>query len=398
MLWRWLRKRKAAGSHGGEPVVGYFIPQSAAELLSTPRRQALLGQVWQLVSLSREQFDVLYLKPIERCAELAQQFPASPYDHHVYPGGLLDHCLSTLVYALKLRQSRLLPVGASAQVQGSQAEAWGVATAYAALLRDLGKLTVEASVQLANGAAWHPWMGPPDRPYRFRYVNECPVRLHAAAAGMLLTQLVPHSTLQWLSGHPELWSALIQVLAGHDEEAGALGELVSQAYLASVASGREAAAARPLEQSAIEVAPVMAVAPAATSDDADDKTQGEAFIHWLREGILTSRIVTNTRAAKVHSVAGTAFVVSPGIFHRYVQEHPETAEIAQLQGADDWRWVQRCFEKQRVHRKGSTGLNIWVCELQDLRKTRDIKGYLFKDPLLIFAETPADNPALRLKT
>ncbi len=108
--------------------------------------------------------------------------------------------------------------------------------------------------------------------------------------------------------------------------------------------------------------------------------------------------MTNTRAAKVHSVAGTAFVVSPGIFHRYVQEHPETAEVAQLQGTDDWRWVQRCFEKQRVHRKGSTGLNIWVCELQDLRKTRDIKGYLFKDPLLIFAETPADNPALRLKT
>ncbi len=69
-----------------------------------------------------------------------------------------------------------------------------------------------------------------------------------------------------------------------------------------------------------------------------------------------------------------------------------------MQGTDDWRWVQRCFEKQRVHRKGSTGLNIWVCELQDLRKTRDIKGYLFKDPLLIFAETPADNPALRLKT
>ncbi|WP_419736387.1 MobH family relaxase [Pseudomonas sp. COR18] len=401
MFWRRLLKINPADSdsHGAGPAVGYFIPQSAAELLATPRRQALLGQIWQLVSLSRDQFDGLYLKPIERCAELAQQFPASRHAHHAYPGGLLDHCLTTTVYVLKLRQSRLLPAGASTQVQGVQAEAWSVATAYGALLRDLGRIIVDMSVQLSNGAAWYPWMGPPERPYRFKYLNDSPDQAHVAAAGLLFTQLVSHSTLQWLSGYPELWRALIHVLAGHDEKAGALGELLTQADQASIADGQEGSSARMSQPPPAEVVPkpVVALACAEASDDGGDKARGEAFIRWLRDGILTGRIVTNTAAAKVHSVAGTAFMVSPAIFHRYVQEHPEIAELAKSQDTDDWRWVQRCFEKQRVHRKGSKGLNIWTCELQDLRKVRDLKGYLLKDPLLIFAEAPADNPSLRLK-
>ncbi|WP_232434492.1 helicase/relaxase domain-containing protein [Pseudomonas asplenii] len=385
-----------SGSQGAEPAIGYFSPQTAAELLAAPRRQALLGQIWQLVSLSRDQFEALYLKPIERCAELAQQFPAAQYGHQAYPGSLLDHCLSTTVYVLKLRQSRLLPVGASAQVQGAQAEAWSVAMAYAAWLRDLGRIIVEMNVQLSTGTTWHPWMGPPDRPYRFRFVNDCPDKLHAAAAGLLLSQLVPHSTLQWLNGYPELWGALIHALAGHDEQAGALGELLAQADQASNVNGQEGSPARTLRPSPVEVVPEAVAAPvgAEASDDLADQAQGEAFIQWLREGILVGRISTNTAAAKVHSVAGTAFMVSPGIFHRYVQEHPERIKS---QGTEQWRWVQRCFEKQRVHRKGSKGLNIWTCELQDLRKARDLKGYLFKDPLLILEEVRADNPALRLK-
>ncbi|MGK8931411.1 TraI domain-containing protein [Pluralibacter gergoviae] len=66
-------------------------PEPAASLLATPRRQKLLEHIWQRTSLSRRQFAALYVRPLERYAELVQQFPASESHHHAYPGGLLDH-------------------------------------------------------------------------------------------------------------------------------------------------------------------------------------------------------------------------------------------------------------------------------------------------------------------
>ncbi|WP_429001622.1 TraI domain-containing protein, partial [Xanthomonas arboricola] len=56
---------------------GLLHPKPAAELLTTPRRQKLLEHIWQRTSLSRKQFHTLYRVPIERYADLVQQFPAS---------------------------------------------------------------------------------------------------------------------------------------------------------------------------------------------------------------------------------------------------------------------------------------------------------------------------------
>ena len=52
--------------------------------------------------------------------------------HHAYPGGMLDHGLEIVAYALKLRQSYLLPAGVTPEAQAAQAEAWTAGTAYAA--------------------------------------------------------------------------------------------------------------------------------------------------------------------------------------------------------------------------------------------------------------------------
>src|SRR5262249_40347953 len=45
---------------------------------------------------------------------------------------------------------------------------------------------------------------------------------------------------------------------------------------------------------------------------------GAQFVTWLRQGIATRRIKINEPQALVHTVAGTAFLVSPGIFQRYI--------------------------------------------------------------------------------
>ncbi|WP_140720684.1 MULTISPECIES: MobH family relaxase [Gammaproteobacteria] len=226
---------RAAPMPPTDPPKGLLRPQSASTLLATSRRKKLLEHIWQRTALSRKQFTALYLEPLEHYAELVQQFPASESHHHAYPGGMLDHGLEVVAYALKLRQSYLLPSGTTPEDQTAQSEAWTAAAAYAALLHDIGKVAVDLHVEQADGSLWHPWHGPLQQRYRFRYRPDREYRLHSAASGLLYIRLLDRDILDWLSGFPLLWSSLLYVLAGQYEHAGVLGELVIQADRASVA-------------------------------------------------------------------------------------------------------------------------------------------------------------------
>ncbi|MGH7104972.1 MAG: MobH family relaxase [Acetobacteraceae bacterium] len=584
------------------PAKGLLRPEPAAALLATPRRQRLLAQIWQRTAVSREQFARLYRAPLERYATLVQQFPASEAHHHAYPGGMLDHGLEIVAIALKLRQAHLLPVGAPPESQVAEAEAWTAGVAYAALLHDIGKIAVDVHVEYADGTRWHPWHGPPVRPYRFRYRKDREYRLHNAAAGLLYTGILDPPILDWLSGYPDLWSALLYVLAGQYEHAGILGELVVQADRASVAQdlGGDPAKVGQAPQHALQrklldglrylvrerlrlnqheasdgwltqdalwlvsktvcdrlrahllsqgisgvpdrntavfdvlqehgivqatpegkaiwratvesdtgwthsftflrLAPALiwdtaerpapfrgtvhidaasgansetatdvgALAPstpsrsqpAAISDQAqvqehaldpvksllrllhdtpdarpiglseaasssdepsapqhvalpsrsvdasrhapeaagNENWSGLRFMDWLHESIRTRHLIINDAEALVHTVAGTAFLVSPGLFQRYAREHPDIVRTTPANGFGDWQWVQKQFEHLHYHRKQENGHNIWTCEVVGARRRRKLHGYLLLAPGRIFDEVPPDNPFLMLPT
>ncbi|MDG9757822.1 TraI domain-containing protein [Pseudomonas chengduensis] len=584
----------------GDKGKGLMRPESATSLLSTTRRQKLLEHIWQRTSLSRQHFASLYLAPLQRYAELVQQFPASEAHHHAYPGGMLDHGLEIVAYALKLRQSYLLPSGTTPEDQVVQAEAWTAAIAYASLLHDIGKIAVDLHVEHADGSVWHPWHGPLAHPYRFRYRQDREYRLHSAATGLLYRQVLDGEILDWLSTFPPLWSALLYVLAGQYEHAGVLGELVIQADRASVAQalGGDPARAMAAPKHALQrklldglryllkeelklnqpqasdgwltqdalwlvsktvsdklrahllaqgidgipanntavfnvlqdhgmlqpstdgkaiwratitsetgwshtftllrLAPALiwegddrpepftgtvvievesSDAPAAPSTDSDDTSpevnaapappaapaadsvdallarlgtpdtepssqgaavepspttcvdeppapsqennstspqpfvlpstagvgnvreppSGEHFMAWLRQRVQGRKLIINDAKALVHTVANTAFLVSPGVFQRYAQEHPHTAALAKQDQIADWQWVQKRFEKLQLHRKQASGLNIWTCEVTGPRKSRRLHGYLLADPQRLFEDVPPNNPYLRLQ-
>lgn len=233
-MFSWF-KRKALKPITPDTAIanGFTAALSASELLNSPYRQKLLENIWQRTSLSRPQFETLYLTPLKRYAELVQQLPASESHHHSHLGGMLDHGLETVAFALKLRQSHLLPIGAPPEAQAAEAEAWTAAVAYAALLHDLGKIAVDLHVELADGTTWRPWHGPLTQPYRLRYRSDRQYRLHNAASGLLYNRVLTCDCLDWLSNYPDLWSALLFVLSGQYEHAGILGELVARADQAS---------------------------------------------------------------------------------------------------------------------------------------------------------------------
>jgi integrating conjugative element relaxase (TIGR03760 family) len=616
MLTLFRRKRtvEPASMSVQAPPKGFLQPESAAALLEAPRRQQLLDHIWQRTSLSRAQFASLYRAPLERYAALVQQFPASESHHHAYPGGMLDHGLEIVAYALRLRQSHLLPAGAPPETQAAQADAWTAGIAYGALLHDIGKIAVDLHVEHEDGSRWYPWHGPLQHPYRFRFRPGRAYRLHGAAAGLLYTDILDPPIMDWLSGFPDLWAALLYVLAGRYEHAGVLGDLVTQADQASVAhdlggnpakvrtppkhglqrklidglrylvreelklnqshasdgwltlealwlvsksicdrlrahllaqgtdgvpeqnttlfnvlqdhgivlaapngkaiwratvvsdsgwsnsftflrlppaliweaherppafkgevhveEGADSTEATAVASSSINTTPAQPIMAAASTsvagrtasanvppptgtvavsagtdsrrtvedtlvistevslarstrdndppeftdmpapaadhrrmgsiDDSPPAKPAEApgmgFVAWLRDSIASHRLVINDAKALVHTVAGTAFVVSPGVFQRFAQEHPEITQTARREKMAAWESAQKSFEKLRIHKKQPSGLNIWTCEVIGPRRSRRLHGYLLIDAHALFAEVPPDNPYLRLLT
>ena len=587
------------------PPNGFLQPACGQTLLATPRRQKMLEHIWQRASLSRAQFTRLYRDPIARYAELVQLLPASQNHHHAHLGGMLDHGLEIVAYALKIRQTYLLPIGAPPESQSAQAEAWTAAAAYAALIHDLGKIAVDVYVELEDGQIWHPWHGPINRAYRFRYVDGRNYQLHGAAAALIYTQVLTPDILDWLSGFSELWTQLIFILAGHYEHAGILGEIVVKADQASVAqalggnplralsapkqslqrqladglrylvrdtlrlnqadgpadgwlthdalwlvskpiadqlraylltqgvegipssnatffnmlqdqgviqtnaqdkaiwkatidNGRgwrntftllrlspaliwtdandrpaaysgtvqvesgtsaqdtqsDAQSLPPSSQQSppfVSATPFVATVnvpfehlPPTASDPAEvealmallddiktpldshpvtspiepepthanagneplsetlaatprQKTElGQGFVDWLKEGIAARRIIINDTKALVHTVAGTAMLVTPGIFKRFVLEFPALEAQAKAQELNAWQLVQRSFEKLKLHRKTAKSLNIWTCNVVGPRSTKKLRGYMLNDPLTVFNEVPFDNVSLNL--
>ncbi|MBK3443114.1 MULTISPECIES: MobH family relaxase [Pseudomonas] len=133
------------------------------------------------------------------------------------------------------------------------------------------------------------------------------------------------------------------------------------------------------------------------SDPASDNS-GQVFLSWVKEGIQSHKLIINDSKAKVHTVSGRVFLVTPGIFQRYAQEFPGISMGADYEG-EEWRWVQKQFERLKTHKKRDDGLNIWLCQVEGPRKKAKLKGYLLEHPALFFeaGSMPADNPFLKLE-
>ncbi|HHX3483511.1 TPA: conjugal transfer nickase/helicase domain-containing protein, partial [Pseudomonas aeruginosa] len=123
---------------------------------------------------------------------------------------------------------------------------------------------------------------------------------------------------------------------------------------------------------------------------------GQHFVAWLGQGIGDRRLILNDAKALVHTVADAVFLVSPGVFQRYAQEHPQIASWAKQEQVADWQWVQKRFEKLQLHRKQPDGLNIWTCLVTGPRKSRRVHGYMLERQHVAVDLPLHDNPYLSL--
>ncbi|MBN0133931.1 DNA-binding domain-containing protein, partial [Pseudomonas aeruginosa] len=72
-----------------------------------------------------------------------------------------------------------------------------------------------------------------------------------------------------------------------------------------------------------EPAPSTMLPPQMSLTSSQDRAEpsGAHFMAWLRQSIQTRKLIINDAKALVHTVAGTTYLVSPGVFQRYEQEY-----------------------------------------------------------------------------
>ncbi|WP_392560293.1 MobH family relaxase [Orbus mooreae] len=235
-MFHFFKKTNSINKQPSVKIEGWHNPYFATKLLDSPLRQKLLSLIWQRVSMDRNRFERLYMKAIYQYVEIVQLLPASESHHHSYLGGMIDHGLEVINYALKLRQPYLLPIGGNPEDIPKQTEAWSAAVMYGALLHDIGKVVVDIEVQMNNGRTWYPWAENIQLPYRFSYRQKRDYSLHPSAAAVMIQRIIPEEGLTWLSTFPDLFPLFLNLCSGHHEKAGVLSEIIQKADMSSVSN------------------------------------------------------------------------------------------------------------------------------------------------------------------
>ncbi|MCS3609620.1 TraI domain-containing protein [Erwinia rhapontici] len=194
---------------GGKVPPGYFAPQSAAELLSSPHRKLLLRQIWDNTSLPEEIYNRLYLAPLKRLAEGVQNVPASAEGEWSKEGGYIDLTLKFTACSVRLAKGHMFPPGAAPEEQAAKNTLWNAVVFWSALTAHLPQLT-RIEGELLDGQCWIPGMSAPGAPYRFRISNAA----DSGTAAMMAARLLPDDGVTWLCGDRQAMRVMASLAGG----------------------------------------------------------------------------------------------------------------------------------------------------------------------------------------
>ncbi|MBK0094027.1 TraI domain-containing protein [Erwinia sp. S59] len=209
---------------GGKVPPGYFAPQSAAELLSSPHRKLLLRQIWDNTSLPEEIYNRLYLAPLKRLSECVQNVPASAEGEWSKEGGYIDLTLKFTACSVRLAKGHMFPPGAAPEEQAAKNTLWNAVVFWSALTAHLPQLT-RIEGELLDGQCWIPGMSSPGAPYRFRISNAA----DSGTAAMMAARLLPDDGVTWLCGDRQAMRMMASLAGGDVAAMPLIKEIIDKA-------------------------------------------------------------------------------------------------------------------------------------------------------------------------
>ncbi len=247
---------------GGKVPPGYFAPQSAAELLSSPHRKLLLRQIWDNTSLPEEIYNRLYLAPLKRLAEGVQNVPASAEGEWSKKGGYIDLTLKFTACSVRLAKGHMFPPGAAPEEQAAKNTLWNAVVFWSALTAHLSQLT-RIEGELLDGQCWIPGISAPGAPYRFRISNSA----DSGTAAMMAARLLPDDGLTWLCGDRQALRVMASLAGGDAAAMPLIKEILDKARGISGSPASSPLTGLPAMASAAVPIPDPGLPATASSDD-----------------------------------------------------------------------------------------------------------------------------------
>ncbi|MGR5448561.1 TraI domain-containing protein [Vibrio sp. PNB22_3_1] len=230
-------------SNAPEPNHDIFLdPQT---ILSRPKCQTLLFQIEEAAGVNKKHFNELYMPVIENLARQFQSVPASEYNHHAYPFGLIEHTLEVAMYSLRSAyQFNYFPNKNEESIL-ALSHIYMYCTFVSAMLHDSGKALTDIQFKIFIEDKWIPWSSTyaqiPSEAEEVHYKimrrrdnngNAYHKNTHELIAPMLLQEVVPASALKWIADYsyqysPHIFTHLIHAVSGDLDNADAIGKNVA---------------------------------------------------------------------------------------------------------------------------------------------------------------------------
>ncbi|ENG6439941.1 TraI domain-containing protein [Escherichia coli] len=189
---------------------GFYMPRTAEELMSAPRRKQCLKQLWENSSMPADVYQQFCLAPVQKLLMAAQNVPAARGSRWADANGFGDLTLQFTTYAVRLARGYMFPPGATPEEQAAQSGVWNAVVFWSALFYHLPLLT-HLEGELVSGKLWLPGMSSPDEAFRFRYRQQHLQGTEAQQlAAVMAGQLLPEGATAWLATVP----GALQNLAG----------------------------------------------------------------------------------------------------------------------------------------------------------------------------------------
>ena len=208
------------------PPEHYFAVKSSKDLLSSNKCKQLIKIIRKHVSLPKQQFNQYYLCAINNFAEFVQIAPASEFNHHAYPGGLIDHTLEVIELALKKRKGSLLPKRVTAESEPELRDVFTYGIFCSALCHDLAKPAVDQTVKYLKDSRhtpqmWNPYSGTlvqiGAKFLNIEFVRHGDYHLHRCTPMLFIHHILPEYGLRWLQCNHSVFKQFVDVLSGQQE-------------------------------------------------------------------------------------------------------------------------------------------------------------------------------------
>lgn len=320
-----FERKKATSHHASKHKLMVTLPSQ--RLLTEGKRPERIESIRKASFLEESRFDRLCQALMQHILKYTQQLPETTNSYFSSPGGLFDHALDRTVAAVELFKQFVLADPESHLSDDQQL--WWYALCSAGLLRGLGKLPLDYTVDLYNEKnqfikRWEPLLEPlakTARHYHYEIINSDHDELLRRRLNVIFAQqLMPTEGFAWLTKNLDVFAVWLDLLSEETASSGTLALILDRADAIAIQNNllEHLSLHHHFEPSAKRIG-TFVDNPSITPGDRE-RLAGTEFIQWLLAALESGKLTMNQ--VPLLTVAGGT-MIGPEAFKLFVREHPE---------------------------------------------------------------------------